>query len=69
MPLRRTGSDGAFTRYIAAVEATRVIVNVEKVRDAVPSSPVKMGKALDWRPGPVARAPDDSDFERPVSGD
>jgi beta-galactosidase len=23
-----------------------------------------MGKALDWRPGPVASAPDDSDFEK-----
>jgi len=64
VPLRKTGSDGTFSHYIAAVEARRVIVNVEKARDAAPSSPVKMGKALDWRPGPVASAPDDSDFEK-----
>ena len=61
-PLRKTGTDGVFVRYGASVEARKIQVGVEKVRDAAPSSPVKMGKAYDWRGGPVAMVPDDPDF-------
>jgi hypothetical protein len=42
-----------------------VVATVEKVHDAQPSLPVKMGKPFDWRGGSaVASAPEDSDFAR-----
>ena len=63
VPLRRVGTDGAFARYTATVEAKHVAVRVEQVRAAMPSSPVKMGRKFDWRPQPVAAAPDTSRFE------
>ena len=63
-PLRRTGKDGAFARYAASVAARRIAVRVEKIRDALPSVPVKLGRLFDWRENGVAVAPDDRDFER-----
>ena len=62
--LRKTGKDGEFVSYAASVAPKEVAVTVEKVKDAAPSSPVKMGKAFNWRPAPVAAAPDDADFEK-----
>ncbi len=63
-PLQKVGADGAFVRYNASVEAKTIEAKVEKVRDAALVGPVKMGRILDWRPQPVASAPDDSDFEK-----
>jgi hypothetical protein len=39
-------------------------VGIEKVKDAAPSDPVKMGRVFDWRPNAVAQAPDDSQFSK-----
>ena len=63
-PLRKTGIDGLFTSYSASVAAREVTAKVEKLRDPAPSSAVKMGPPFDWRPAPVAAAPDDADFEK-----
>ena len=63
-PLRTLGSDGIFSAYKAALEPKELPLKVEKVRDADPSSPAKMGKVLEWRGGAVALAPDEPDFEK-----
>jgi hypothetical protein len=62
--LQKTGNDGAFVHYKASVNARTVPVTIEQIREAAPSSPVRMGRAFNWRPGPVATAPDDSAFEK-----
>ncbi len=62
--LQRTDDQGLFSRYVAAMSPKNIPVTVQQIRNAAPSSPVKMGKAVDWRPGPVASAPDDSVFEK-----
>jgi len=62
--LRRSGPDGIFARYSSSVEPKQIAVHIEKVRDADPSPAVKMGKALGWRGGAAALAPDDHDFEK-----
>lgn len=63
-PLRRAGADGVFARYAASVEPRQIAVRMEKIRDASPPAPVKMGPVFDWRSGAVAAAPDDSVFEK-----
>ncbi len=63
-PLQKAGADGAFARYTTSVEAKTIEAKVERVREAALVGPVKMGRVLDWRPQPVASAPDDSDFEK-----
>ncbi len=57
VPLRRTGRDGVFVSYSAAMPAKHVPVGWEKIRAAAPSLPGKMGKYN-------AMAPTDSDFDR-----
>jgi len=64
VPLRKSGSDGAFVHYTAFVEARQVHVTVEKVRDSAPVPPVKKGPAFEWRDGSVAEAPDDAEFTK-----
>lgn len=58
-PLGRTGRDGVFVSYSAALPPKQVSVRWEKIRAAAPSAPgeMQMGKYN-------AMAPDDSDFER-----
>jgi hypothetical protein len=63
-PLQKTGDDGVFTHYTASVSSRQVQVTMEKVRDAAPSDPVKMGRVFDWRQNAVAEAPDDSHFAK-----
>jgi len=63
-PLNRTGKDGVFACYSAPVAAKRIAVRVEKIRDQLPSVPIKLGRRFDWRENGVAIAPDDRDFER-----
>ncbi|MBS1849363.1 MAG: beta-galactosidase [Acidobacteria bacterium] len=63
-PLRKAGNDGLFARYATSVKPVSVSLQVEKVRDAAPALPVKLGKKLDWRPNPIASSPDDADFAR-----
>jgi hypothetical protein len=62
--LLKTGKDGAFIHYMSPVKSRKVPVTIQKIREAAPSSPVPMGRPVDWRPGPVASAPDDSVFEK-----
>ncbi len=57
VPLRRTGRDGVFASYSAAVPPKQVPVRWEKIRAAAPSVPGKVGKYN-------AMAPTDSDFDR-----
>jgi len=59
VPLRRTGRDGVFVSYSAAMPAKHVPVRWERIRAAAPSLPgtIKMGKYN-------AMAPTDSDFDR-----
>ena len=64
VPLQRVGDDGLFRHYDDSVRSSQVQVAIEKVRDAAPSDPVKMGRAFDWRQGAVAEAPDDSQFAK-----
>jgi len=64
VPAQKTGDDGLFTHYTASVRPSQIQVVVEKVRDALPSDPVKMGRAFDWRQGAVAEAPDDAEFAK-----
>jgi beta-galactosidase len=64
VPVKKVGDDGVFDHYTAPVAAKQLQVNVEKVRDAQPSSPAKMGKPAEWRHGAVAQAPDDAGFEK-----
>lgn len=63
-PLQKTGNDGLFTHYTASARSREVQVAIEKVRDAAPSDPVKMGRFFDWRQNAVAEAPDDSKFAK-----
>ncbi|GAC1662531.1 MAG: hypothetical protein NVS9B4_16360 [Candidatus Acidiferrum sp.] len=63
-PMTKVADDGIFTHYSFAVEPQQIQVRLEKVRDVLPSSPVKMGPRFDWRPTPVAQAPDDADFTK-----
>jgi hypothetical protein len=49
-------------QYRASVQPKEIEVGVEKVHDAAPSSPVKMGPYVNWRSTAVAKAPDDAAF-------
>ncbi len=65
LPMKRTGTDGAFAHYTVSVKSKAVIAILEKTRDAQPSSPVRTGKPFDWRGGSaVATVPDDADFAK-----
>ena len=59
---RKMNDEGAFAKYSASVAQRNIGVNVEKMSDPAPSSPVKLGKKFDWRPNAVAMAPSDADF-------
>lgn len=63
--LKKTADDGAFAHYAASVESRKIQVGLEKIRDAAPTSPVKLGKPVDWRGGvAVAQAPEEGDFTK-----
>ncbi|MGA9407518.1 MAG: glycosyl hydrolase 53 family protein, partial [Bacteroidota bacterium] len=62
--LQKFGDEGIFGHYTATVKPIVIPVTVSQIGDASPSSPVRMGKPVDWRPGPVASAPDDSAFDK-----
>jgi len=62
--LNRTRGDGVFACYSASVVAKKIAVRVEKIRGALPSVPVKLGRRFEWRESGVASAPDDGTFER-----
>ncbi len=64
MPLQKTRADRLFTHYTASVSRRQIQVAIEKVRDAAPSDPVKMGRVFDWRQTAVAEAPGDSQFAK-----
>lgn len=64
LPLRENGADGIFTLYAASGPAEKLQITADKIRDAAPASPVRMGKKFDWRPSPVATAPTDGDFNK-----
>jgi beta-galactosidase len=61
-PLQRTRQDGVFARYTATVNPKQILVSLDKTQDPGPSTPVPMGKPVEWRHGPVAQAPDESAF-------
>jgi hypothetical protein len=62
VPLQKSGPDGLFTQYRASVLPKEIQLGVEKVRDAAPPSPVKIGPFVNWRGVAVAEAPDDAAF-------
>jgi hypothetical protein len=62
--IQKSGADGIFTRYSSTVKEKRVALSIEKLRDAAPSDPVKMGKPFEWRHGSVATVPDNAEFRK-----
>lgn len=62
VPVEKCGAEGLFMQYRASVQPKEIEVGVEKVHDAAPSSPVKMGPYVNWRSTAVAKAPDDAAF-------
>jgi beta-galactosidase len=64
VPLQKGVSEGIFAHYILRVKPSHPQIKIEPVRDAAPSSPVKLGRYWEWRHSAVAAAPDDKDFEK-----
>ena len=62
--LPQADRDGVFTHYALSVKARHPHLSVEKIRDAAPPSPVRMGPFLAWRHTAVATAPDAADFAK-----
>lgn len=63
-PLRESGVDGVFRRHSASVAAKEIRVQVERIRQASATSPVRMGPFVDWRGTAVALAPEDVEFAK-----
>ncbi|MGD0339172.1 MAG: beta-galactosidase [Bacteroidota bacterium] len=64
VPVKRSGTDGVFSRYTSMVKEKKIFTSYEQIRKPQAVSPVKMGPFVDWRNCVVATTPDDSVFDK-----
>ncbi|HXR32334.1 MAG TPA: beta-galactosidase [Verrucomicrobiae bacterium] len=63
-PLQEVGRLANAGEFSATLPSRNPQIVYEKIQDARPASPIKLGPPLSWRPIGVAQVPDDAAFDR-----